>query len=341
MTVTPESNYALIQQLQDLVSSAAEPPSGPEFSYPVVDQAVSSSMWQWMHRGQGNGVLFAGRQPYWLRGLDNATNTARITVSNHDGTAHAIVDGFFHSLVEDKTVDIPMPTTRTEYHICLTFDPRREGDPAGPIRLEVHAGTPPETFGRKHIILWKITRNPNELLTDSAVERVRPGISPVIAVNYSRHLPDPNSVLNGTLCVTTLEKGLWVARSTNEAESANEWIDLQAPTWRELITNTFEGYGGSQSPHVTLVAGRVTMKGLLRFKNGSNFVPRADGYWILTVPPGMAPTKPVNTVSITSGEANPGFCRVRITTSGEVYVYPSRTCLWVSIDAVEYWVDQG
>ena len=38
---------ALIAPMRDILLTAAEPPSGPEFSYPVVDQAVSSSMWQW------------------------------------------------------------------------------------------------------------------------------------------------------------------------------------------------------------------------------------------------------------------------------------------------------
>ena len=57
MAVTPESNLALIEELQDLVgASTYEPVDGPELSYPAVGQAVDDEMWKYITLALGDGV---------------------------------------------------------------------------------------------------------------------------------------------------------------------------------------------------------------------------------------------------------------------------------------------
>ena len=329
---------ALIGPMRDILLTAAEPPTGPEFSYPVVDQAVSSSMWRWITRGQGDGILFAGIRPYWLGNWNNGNNTVEVMVSPQDGTSHAIVAGYFHTLTENKTFTIPMPSSGTiTYHICLTYDPRREADPEGPIRLELHAGTPPTTFGRVNVVLWRIIRRANELLTDSTRERVRPGISPVISVNREENLPDPDTLLNGTVHITTWDRGIWVTRATNEDEDSSEWINLQDPPWVSLGLNSFYAPGGSVPTQIQRRGKARRLRGQFRRANQSESLTAGNRWFVTTLP---TRDRPYNRVKIPVATSNDTVtATIDIMANGEVYFITPRTVTWATLDGIEYDVE--
>ena len=346
MTVTPESNLALIQQLQDLVSSAAEPPSGPEFSYPVVDQAVSSSMWRWITRGMGAGILGEGGQPYWYRNVSNANNTAEISVSTISGEAHAMIGGFYHHLSQAVTVPLPMPSSGTvTYHVALTYDPRRESDPEGPIKLETHTGSLPTTFSREHIPLWSITRGANQLLTDATVRQYRPFVSPTTTYNYRDHLPDPGMMLSGTMARTRLDDGLYMSLQGNEVgpdgtTATARWVNVGEPQWFMFNgdgNGTYFNYPG----HGARMAwarhdGIVYIQGRLKRANGQNFLASSDGYLILTLPEAYRPSSERRFTTAAAGFANPVTANIRILSGGEVYVHVGRNTPWIGFDGINY-----
>lgn len=343
MTVTPESNLALIQQLQDLVSSAAEPPSGPEFSYPVVDQAVSSSMWKWITRGMGSGILGEGGQPYWYRNPSNANNTAQIAVSTISGEAHAMIGGYYHHLSQAVTVQLPMPASGTvTYHVALTYDPRRESDPEGPIKLETHTESLPTTFGREHIPLWSITRSANQLLTDATVQQYRPFVTPSTTYNRREHLPDPGMMLSGTTARTRLDGGMFMALQGNEVGADGEsavarWVNLQDPVWTPQVNSTYEGAGVGFAPAYGKVGREGMLRGSVRLKNGNPFSVNNNsgrGYHVMTLPAGCRPpytwSHPVAAATATAS------ANVIISSDGEVRVWVGGICNFVHLNGVRF-----
>ena len=346
MTVTPESNLALIQQLQDLVSSAAEPPSGPEFSYPVVDQAVSSSMWKWITRGMGAGILGEGGQPYWYRNPSNANNTAEIAVSTFSEEAHAAIGGFFHHLSQPVTVSLPMPSSgAVTYNIALTYDPRREADPLGPIRLETHTGPLPTSFGREHIPLYSVTRNANELLTDATVQQHRPFVAPSLTYNWSHHLPDPTNMLTGTTARTRLDGGLYMVLQGNEiwedgTTAEPRWVNLSDPAWVVRVHSNYEWGGQGHQPSSTRMGARVSLRGSVRLRNGNSFSTNnysGNGYLVMTLPSNQVPAYTQSFIVATSNQPVPGVARVVVYYTGEVRVFVAQTCSYVFLDGVEFW----
>ena len=336
---------ALIGPMRDILLTAAEPPSGPEFSYPVVDQAVSSSMWKWITRGLGAGILGEGGQPYWYRNPSNANNTAEIAVSTISGEAHAMIGGFYHHLSQAVTVALPMPASGTvTYHVALTYDPRRESDPEGPIKLETHTGSLPTTFGREHIPLWSITRAANQLLTDATVRQYRPFVSPTTTYNYRSHLPDPGMMLSGTIARTRLDDGLFMSLQGNEVGADGEsavarWVNVGSPEWRENVLNQgYEWQGFGRPPGTKLVGNSVAVRGTVRrtagpFDTGQN---SGNGYRVMYLPSGRRPLGSRYFVCATSNSNSPGIARVTIDPDGAVYVRVSQTCSWVSLDGIQF-----
>ena len=344
MTVTPESNYALIQQLQDLVSSAAEPPSGTEFSYPVVDQAVSSSMWKKINRNAGNGILAEGGNPFWYRGASNASNTARITVSTLTGEAAAIIHGYYYVLQEDITVSLPMPSSGTvTYHICLTYDPRRESDASGPISLEVYTGAPPTTFDREHIVLWTVQRSANQLLTDATVNRIRPFVGGVISVNNYNELPDPGELLFGTLAFVRNDRAFYYSFTPIEGGATDGepfWESLSDPEWVHRVNSTYEQGVAGFPPASARIGTKVSLRGSVKLKNGNPFTTNNNGgggYWVMTLPASQVPAYTQSFTVATTNTPVPGLARVIVAHTGEVRVFVAQSTATVYLDGIEFW----
>ena len=334
---------ALIGPMRDILLTAAEPPSGPEFSYPVVDQAVSSSMWKWITRGMGAGILGEGGQPYWYRNVSNANNTAEIAVSTISGEAHAMIGGYYHHLSQSVTVQLPMPASGTvTYHVALTYDPRRESDPAGPIKLETHTESLPTTFGREHVPLWSITRAANQLLTDATVQQYRPFVTPSTTYNRREHLPDASMMLSGTTARTRLDGGMFMALQGNEVGADGEsavarWVNLQDPAWTPQVNSTYEGAGVGFAPAYGKVGREGMLRGSVRLRNGNPFVINnwgGAGYHVMTLPPDCRPpytwSQPIAPSTATAG------ANVIISSDGEVRVWVGGTCNFVHLNGVRF-----
>ena len=264
---------ALIGPMRDILLTAAEPPSGPEFSYPVVDQAVSSSMWKWITRGQGDGIIEVGGWPYRLTGLDNATNTAILRVSTLTGTANAIVAGFFHQLSEDLPISLPMPSSgTTTYYICLTHDPREEGTAAGPVSVQTYSGTPPATFGRTHVVLHTVLRTANQLLTDAVVESFRPRVAPTMLVARESQLGDPSQRLWGTLAMAHETSEWFMAMgSSSDAGGPSRWQNITSPDWTRSTSNAHIHQTTGSFPSWRLEGDRVHLVGRVRQSSGNPY----------------------------------------------------------------------
>lgn len=337
MTVTPESNYALIQQLQDLVSSAAEPPSGPEFSYPVVDQAVSSSMWQWITRGQGDGIIDAGGGPYGLSSFDNASNTATLGVSTRTGTANAVLAGFFHQLSAPMPLTFPMPSSgTTTYYVCLTHDPRDESAAHGPVSVQVYAGAPPSTFDRTHVVLHTVRRSANQLLTDAVVERFTPRVAPTVVVANRAELGDPRFRLWGTLGFVHSTREWFMATSaTSTAGGPTEWRPVSRPGWRSLPLSEGRVYAGHGAlPEMGMSGGRVSLKGRIRRASGDFTAASSDGWWIATLPASHRPAEDQACMVAGGGSSTPQFGKLVVESGGNIRLYPVNTVAWVDLSGV-------
>ena len=291
MTENP-TDYDLIQDsrilgVETILSNAAEPPSGGEFSYPVVGQAVSSSMWQWITRGQGDGIIEVGGWPYRLTDLDNASNTGTLTVSTVTGTANAVVAGFFHQLSESMTLSFPMPSSGTvTYHVCLTHDPREENTADGPVSVQVYSGTPPTTFSRTHVVLYTVRRSANQLLTDATVERFRPRVAPVLVVASEDHLGDPKQRLWGTLAVAHQTREWFMAMGSDaDVGGPTEWRNLTSPEWTQSTSTAHVWAGHGERPAWRRRGDIIELKGRVRQSSGSAYSPSNAGYTLISNSP--------------------------------------------------------
>ena len=267
---TLEELQQQIDELKSLITTQYEPPSGTEFSYPVVNQPMNDEMWQYVTLGLGDGVLDEGGQPYWLRGRENADNTLRITVSTTTDDAQAMLRGFYHRMTADKVFTVPGVTEDTLFHFCLTYDPLGHNRSDGPITLQMYAGTPPTTQGRFHIVLWTLLRKPNQLLTDATVSRVRPKISPMITVDEEADKPEPAKVLWGTRCMVTKTGIEYRATgSSDEDDGPKLWQRVDQPWgWRVLPLGSSYRSAGT-TPEYRVLAGKVEFRGDVRNTGGT------------------------------------------------------------------------
>jgi hypothetical protein len=238
MSETP-SAYDIIQDqaiegLQDIVTPYYQPPSETEYSFPVVGQGITADQYRLMSLGQANGIIHGDNgvindSPnstgwrYYLDGhaTDAETNQRNTLMLRAGTSAEAILEGFYHRLTEDMELSFPPVTTDTTYHVCLTFDPRREEDPSGPIHVEVYAGEPPTTHGRVHLLLHTVERRPNQLLSQATRTRYRPYTAGLLSVQNRNQLPDPTEYPAGTVVVPSAEgQGLYVRQN-----GGHVWLD--------------------------------------------------------------------------------------------------------------------
>ena len=324
---------ALIGPMRDILLTAAEPPSGPEFSYPVVDQAVSSSMWQWITRGQGDGIIEVGGWPYRLTGLDNASNTAVLKVSSLTGTANAVVAGFFHQLSEDLPISLPMPSSgTTTYYICLTHDPREEGTASGPVSVQTYSGTPPATFGRTHVVLHTVLRTANQLLTDAVVESFRPRVAPTMLVARESQLGDPRQRLWGTLAMAHETSEWFMAMgSSSDSGGPTSWRNLTSPGWTESTSNAFVWVGHGHRPSWRVVGDRVELKGRVKRSNNAAFNAGTPYTLIPNCPDA------VGSIQMNAGSTGNGRTVLMNTGSAKPVFEPSATTSWIDLAGFFYY----
>ena len=171
-----------------------------EESFPMRDEPMTDEQWKQVTLGIGTGVLNEGGNPYRLTNINNATNQVTVNVSTQTGLAQAIVAGFYHRIDAPVVLDIPAVTKTTTYWIVLEYSPLRLESSEPPVQLKVVTALD-TTSGRQYLVLHKIYRKPNELLTDAARRSVKPRIAPLLQVRDESELPEPETVIRGTVAV--------------------------------------------------------------------------------------------------------------------------------------------
>ena len=244
---------------------------GVEYSFPVVGQQVSDDEFQQMMLSTAAGILDQGGKPFWLKNFDDASRTAQLTVSTTTKDAKAAINGFFYRLVQDMTVSLPMPSSATTYHICLTYDPLGHGRQSGPISVQVYAGPPPYRDGLLHVELWTVECKPSQLLSDAKVTQKRPKISPAIHVDYPESMPDPRTQLWGATCYIRSgdEAGTkYVASGASEETGGpTEWVTLPNAPWTKLNLNGQLDHG-TRPVEYRFMPGYFELRGWCKKKSG-------------------------------------------------------------------------
>ncbi|MGO2634738.1 MAG: hypothetical protein ACTH9H_13420 [Galactobacter sp.] len=235
--------------------------SGDEVSFPVEGKAMGANEWAWVTRGMGNGVLDMGGWPYRLAGFSNTTDTATLGVSTITGTGNALVNGFYHQLNDAKTIPLPPVSQTTTYHICLTYNPVGMDQAGGPVTVQTYAGTPPTTQGKIHVVLYTVTRTPNQLLTDATVKRIVTRVSPQILVWDPAELPEANNVLWGTQALAHRTRETYLAVGNTENGKPTDWQNV-TPDWIKALSPSGAAAYDTGWVNVTLRSGFTAQDGI-------------------------------------------------------------------------------
>lgn len=269
---TPQELLALIEELQALVSADYAPPEVPEFSYPAVGQAVDDEMWKYVTLALGSGVLDTGGWPYLLTDARNNDETMELRVSTFSGNAQAVLNGFYHRLLKNMRLKFEMPLTDTTYYVVLELNPLKAKTPEGPISVKVYPNELNTESGRTHLILWKVTRKPNQLLTDALIETVRPRVVPTHLVYTKDQLPDPSESLWGSMYFVHETSEILMAVGANqESNGPTRWKNLTSPEWVESTSGAFPWAGHGEKPAHRVVGDRVELRGRVKRDTGTNF----------------------------------------------------------------------
>lgn len=274
MAVTPESNLALIEELQELVGAKTyEPVDGPEFSYPAVGQAVDDEMWQYITLALGDGVLDTGGSPYLLTDARNNDNTMELRVSRFSGNAQAVLKGFYHRLLKNMRLEFPMPMSRTTYHVVLEMNPLRARSPEGPVSVKVYPNELNTESGRRHLTLWRVTREPNQLLTDAVVEKYTPRVVSTHLVYSWDQLPAPQDALWGAMYfIHETAETVMAVGANQDSSGPTRWKNITSPEWVDSTSNAFPAASSGFSPARRVVGDRLEFRGRCSRSDGSKFV---------------------------------------------------------------------
>ncbi|HLS01892.1 MAG TPA: hypothetical protein VK054_07940, partial [Beutenbergiaceae bacterium] len=257
----------------------------------------------------------------------NATNQMMLRTSSVTGRSESAISGFFHTQLEDIPISFPPVSTPTTYYLALTYDPRREEEEAGPIRIEVHTNNLPTTHGRQHIVLYTVERQPNQLLTQATITRTLPWLGHVINVWYESDLPDPTTVEYGTLAVV-INPGRAPANGPGlySCRGIHGWLNLQQGEWENL-----SGFGGWDLTNA-----------MARYRNGGVDV---TGFFVrdsnntgnrhrpARLPEGLRPKRLVRGL-LAHISRPPYVLPIQVDTSGDITFYGSEVeGGWVGINA--------
>ena len=345
MTEQP-SAYDILQDhrldaLDEIVTPYYTPPGDVEYSFPVVGQGITADQYRLMSLGQANGIIHGDNgvvntspnstgYRYYLEGhaTDAETNQRNTLILRAGTSAEAILEGFYHRLAEDMELSFPSVTTPTTYHVCLTFDPRREDEPTGPIHVEVYAGEPPTTHRRVHLILHTVERQPNQLLSQATITRYRHYTAGVVSMQNENQLPDPTAFPAGTIAVPSAAgRGIYVRGNT-----AMRWENPIVGPWVSLpYYARAQEYPPVRSFQARAVPGGVQLQGGFSIANSSS----GNTSRISVLPPNLRPSR-LHIFQALTGTANPNHTRYQVGPDGDIYMYNNFTesVSWVSFSGV-------
>lgn len=309
-----------------------------EESFPVVEQPMNAEQWRSVTLGIGNGVLDQGGNPYSLSNISNSGNTVSVRVDSAVGYAHAIVLGFYHKIDEPVTLSVPAVTTATTYYIALQYDPGRSGTP---VKLDVFTSLD-RTGGKEYLVLHKIVRQANQLLTDATITKVDTKIATTVIVDTADAVPDIASVLWGTrVLVTETGEELRAGGSVG----AREWISTNQRkfVWspkQDTGTYVSPGSGGGYKRALGRRGNDRRLRGSVALVSGNDFQP-GQQYNIMSgqIPSADAPSSiqrfstPLGGVTTSGGSR---VARVEISADGDVYAWVSTPTAWIALDGIEW-----
>lgn len=313
-----------------------------EQSFPIVEQPLSADQWRSVTLGIGNGVLDEGGSPFRLTQITNASNTVRVNPETGTGYAHAILRGFYYKIDEAKTLSIPAVTSATTYWIALQYAPVRAEEKQAPIILDVFTSLD-RSQGKDYLVLHRIERRPDQLLTDAVFTKMDQKVSPSLTVDSHEAMPDAAEVLWGTKVLVTDTADEYRAGGT---VGSPRWV---ATSNRRFVWDQKANSGTYTSPPptgggYTRALGRRgndrRLRGTVALTSGNDFQP-GQQYNIMStgIPAEDAPaatqrfSTPIGGVT-TTGDAR--VARVEVAPDGSVYAWVSTRTSWIGLDGCEW-----
>ena len=203
-----------------------------ESSFPMRNTPMSDEEWKLVTLWVGSGVLNEGWDPYRLTNINNATNQVTVNVSTQTGLAQAIVAGFYHRLDAPVVLDVPAVTKATTYWIVLEYSPDRLEQNELPVQLKVLTKLDTSS-NRQYLVLHKFYRRPNELLTDANYRSVKPRVAPLLQVRDFSELPEPDTVIRGTVAVVHGDfPDIKIAKQ--DAGQPVAWVSVISGKWQDV-----------------------------------------------------------------------------------------------------------
>lgn len=193
-------------------------------SYPIVEQPVTAEQWSTMAQGDGDGIIDRGNWPFWITSPSSVTDTVTVIPSRYKSKSGPItgvqageaqLSGFYFRITSNEVLKVPPVSKTTKYWIALQYDPLRGTDPAGPIKLAVFSGDLDRSQGKTYLVLWALTRSPNQTLETAWASRdeYRPRVSPQLTVSTVTHLPVETETLVDTVAFIRDSGSQWRAET--------------------------------------------------------------------------------------------------------------------------------
>ena len=313
-----------------------------EESFPMRDEPMTDEQWKQVTLGIGNGVLNEGGDPYRLTNINNATNQVTVNVSTQTGLAQAIVAGFYHRIDAPVILDIPAVTATTNYWIVLEYSPLRLEQSEPPVQLKVVTALD-TTSGRQYLVLHKIYRKANQLLTDADRRSVKPRIAPLLQVRNESEMPEPETVIRGTVAVVHGDyPDIKIAKADPGQPLA--WVSILSGAW-ETVGDRANTVNLSTAPkQLKRVGTERRMRGQFYRPDGA-YVVTSNGYLVCTLQDADLPKQgmrfPVVTVNHGTGNGQDADAYVTVSSlNNEMRLYLTRgQCGRIDLGQISWDVD--
>ena len=314
-----------------------------EESFPMRDEPMTDEQWKQVTLGIGNGVLNEGGDPYRLTNINNATNQVTVNVSTQTGLAQAIVAGFYHRIDAPVVLDVPAVTSATTYWIVLEYSPLRLESSEPPVQLKVVTALD-TTSGRQYLVLHKISRKANQLLTDADRRSVKPRIAPLLQVRDESELPEPETVIRGTVAVVHGDfPDIKIAKADPGQPVA--WVSVLSGGWRTLDEFYYNTTNFPGSPKQFKRAGVTRYLRGQFYRSGGAYTTSSTGYIVANLADADLPKRgmrfPVVPVVHGTGAGADADAYIAISnTNSEVRLYLTRgTCGRIDMGQISWDVD--
>ena len=313
-----------------------------EESFPIKDVPMTDEQWKQVTLGIGNGVLNEGGDPYRLTNINNATNQVTVNVSTTTGLAQAIVAGFYHRIDAPVVVDVPAVTRATTYWIVLEYSPLRLESSEPPVQLKVVTALD-TSQDKQYLVLHKFYRRANELLTNANYRSVKPRISPTLQVRDESELPEPETVIRGTVAVVHGDfPDIKIAKADPGQSVA--WVSVLSGKWQDVgdraNTTNFAG-----SPKQFRRVGTTRYLRGQFYRSGRPYTTSGAGYIVATLADADLPKRgmrfPVVPVVHGTGAGADADAYITISnTNNEIRLYLTRgTCGRIDMGQISWDVD--